>query len=214
MTTYTWPSTVVPNDMTVEFVSNAATFVSPFSGVPRSVARDAAVLKVTMQFRFLRSQSQSLGAAADTNTRSTLMGFLAKLNGPEHRVTLPMFIANNLGNWSGTPLVAGASQTGQSLNIDSAGTGAVSPYAFTGDWFTVNNELKICTDTVNMTADNATLTFWPPLRSAPPDNDPIQHSSPTGIFMLVGDPVWTSVPGPNAVPFGNCTVNMIEDPYA
>ncbi len=213
MTTYTWPSTVVPNDMSVEFASNAARFVSPFTGTPRGIGRDAELLRVTMSFRFLRSASHSFGAAAVENARSTLMGFLAKVNGPEHRIELPMFARNNLGSWGGTPLVAGANQTGKILNVDSSGAGTSSAYAFAGDWFTVNGELKMVTETANIVADAATLKIWPPLRTSPANNAAIDHTTPTGIFMLEGDQVWLNQPGPSAFPLADTTVTLIEDPY-
>ncbi len=213
MTTYAWPSTVVPNDMSVEFVSNAARFISPFTGTPRGIGRDAELIRVTMSFRFLRSESQTAGAAAAANSRSTLMGFLAKLNGPEHRIDLPMFARNNLGAWSGTPLVNGANQKGKQLVIDASGEGNVTAYAFAGDWFTVNGELKIVTETANMSSDDATLKIWPPLRSSPADNAAIDNSTPSGIFMLEKDPVWLNQPGPNAKPFAATSVQLIEDPY-
>jgi len=213
MTIYAWPSTVVPNDMSVEFSSNAARNFSPFTGTPRGIGRDAELLRVSMSFRFLRSASQSLGAAADENTRSTLMGFLAKVSGPEHRIQLPMFARNNLGSWGGTPLVAGANQTGKLLNIDASGQGTSSAYAFAGDWFTVNGELKIVTDTASITSDAATLSIWPPLRSSPDDNAAIDHTTPTGIFMLERDPVFLNAPGPSAFPFADTSLLLIEDPY-
>ena len=214
MTTYAWPSTVTPNDMSIQFASNAARYVSPFSGVTKAIARDAALLQVTMQFRFLRSVSQTSGVATDENARSTLMGFLAKLNGPEHQFTLPMFIAQNLGAWGGSPLVNGAGQTGSSLIIDAVGEGSVTAYAFAGDWFEVNGELKICTATAHMNSDDATLEFWPPLREAPANNAVIDNASPTGVFILMEDPAWAYVPGPAGKQLGSVTVTAIEYVYA
>lgn len=215
MTTYAWPTTLTPNDMVVDFVSNAAIYNAPFSGVPRGQSRDAELIRVAMTFKFLRAESQTDGEQTALNTRSTLMGFLAKLNGPEHRVTLPMFAANNLGSWTGTPLVNGSNQVGKQLNIDSSGTGAVTAYAFSGDWFTVNGELKMVTETADMnSSDEASLKIWPPLRTSPSDNAAITHASPTGTFMLESDPQWRLEPGPNGKPFGTVTVSLIEDAYA
>ena len=213
MTNYAWPSTVIPNDITVEFVSNANRFVAPQTGIPSGQSRDAEVIRMSMAFKFLQGVSQTSGVATSTNARSTLMGYLAKLAGPEHRAVIPMFGLNNLGAWSGTPLVDGANQTGRQLSIDASGEGSVTAYGYAGDWFSVNGELKILTSNADLSLDNVTLDIWPPLRRSPDDNAAINTTAPTGIFMLEADPVWRFVPGPNGKPMGSLTVSFIEDPY-
>jgi hypothetical protein len=82
---------------------------------------------------------------------------------------MPVFGHTNRGDGGGTPLVAGASQTGASLNTD--GWPATTTVLKAGDYFSVNGELKMVTaDCVSDASGNATVEFAPILRSAPADN--------------------------------------------
>lgn len=91
------------------------------------------------------------------------------------------------GTPTGSPLVAGASQIGKSLNTDAWGlndTGVLLP----GDFFEVNGELKQIDAQIDSDgAGLATLTYHPELRVSPPNNDPIITTRPTGTFRLVSD---------------------------
>lgn len=206
MATYAFPD-VTPNTMEVQLVSNTAIFKSPLSSAIQTLDRGGEHIMVTMTFRGLRSWSN---INADTSARSLLTGFIAKLNGRQHRFTMKMFCNSKLGQWANTVLVAGANQLGTTLDVDAAGAGSFTPFAHQGDWFSVNGELKICTATVAMTSDAATLEFSPRLRTAPPDNDPVTHTDPTGTFMLLDDPVWTNYPG-QSTNLSDLTIRAIED---
>jgi hypothetical protein len=82
---------------------------------------------------------------------------------------MPVFGHTNRGDGGGTPLVAGASQTGASLNTD--GWPATTTVLRAGDFFSVNGELKmVIADCVSDASGNATVEFAPILRSAPADN--------------------------------------------
>ena len=212
MTTFTWPPTVIPNSSTIDFVANSARFTGESSGVPRGSSRGAEILRMTLSFSNLQSVSQEDGVQTSTNARSTLMGFLLKLNGYEHRIRLPVFGLYNQGAWSGTPLVNGSGQAGKVLAIDAAGEGNVTDYAHAGDWIEVNGELKMVMANADLSSDETTIKIWPPLRTSPADNAAIDHTTPTGVFMLEGNPLWVNRPGPGAQPFGDITVTVIEDP--
>ena len=91
-----------------------------------------------------------------------------------------------LGTGSGTPLVNGASQTGGSLITDGWSVSQVVLKA--GDYFSVNDELKLVTaDVTSDGSGNATLSFAPNLRASPADNAPLTLNTPTCIMRLIDD---------------------------
>ena len=98
------------------------------------------------------------------------------------------------GTIAGTPLVNGASQTGNTLTIDGCTVGTT---LLAGDFFSVNSELKMVT--ADVTADGAgamSITFEPPLRSSPADNAALTTTRPTARFMLQEDvQAWSTRPG-------------------
>ncbi len=116
--------------------------------------------------------------------------FLAELKG--RRGTFHFgdaFAETPLGTVTGTPVVNGADQTGNSLIID--GLGAGSDFLSPGDFFQMGSGLtrrmyQLIGDQV--TADGggeATLFFWPELRDpSPPDNDVIITSTPQCLFRM------------------------------
>ena len=194
MTTYSFPA-VTPTSSTVELLSNTATFQSPITGTVQSVDRGGERWRITLQYMNLKN--------AD---RAVMQAFLARLNGQQHRFTLHNHDEPQRGVLSGTPLVAGASQTGVTLNID--GVGTVSDWIMAGDWFSVNGELKMAVLDANSSGGAATLTFVPRLREAPADNAAVTVSSGTGTFILDGNSVsWSNRPGG----FSDLSFSAIED---
>jgi len=100
----------------------------------------------------------------------------------------------NLGAWTGTPLVKGASQTGNTLLIDGC-TASVTNWARAGDYFSVNGELKRCTAAKNSDGSGeVTLAFEPPLRASPADNAALTFNPATCTMILTSDQVaeWNS----------------------
>lgn len=196
MTTYAFPS-VVPSATTVELRSNTEKFVSPITGAVQTLDRGGERWVITLQFRNLSGDN-----------RATMQAFLAKLNGQQHRFNLKNHAENQRGNFGGTPLVAGASQTGTTLNIDGCSL-TITNWIREGDWFSVNNELKMAVADANSDgAGLATLTFIPRLRSSPPNNDPITTSAGTGVFLLMDSTVsWSNRPGG----FSDLSFSALED---
>jgi hypothetical protein len=100
----------------------------------------------------------------------------------------------NLGAWSGTPLVKGAGQTGNSLVIDGCSTN-ITGWGKAGDYFTVNSKLKRLTSDCNTNASGeTTLQFEPPIYTAPADNSPLIFNPATANMILTSDTIseWTS----------------------
>lgn len=117
--------------------------------------------------------------------RDALEALLTRLNGPEHRLRLPMFGQANRGTWSGTPLVNGGSQAGYELDIDGAGA-SVTNYARAGDLFTFDNCVRMVTADANSDGSGqVALPIWPPIRTSPADNTAIDHSDVDGVYILV-----------------------------
>jgi hypothetical protein len=118
------------------------------------------------------------------------LGFLASLNGragtflmgldPKH--TTP------LGTATGTPLVKGASQTGNVLTTD-GWTTSVTGILKAGDFIQLGTG-STSTLHMNVTDANsdgigeAVLDLWPAIRTAPADNAAITISSPRGLWRL------------------------------
>jgi len=117
------------------------------------------------------------------------VGFQLSLNGGENT-----FLLNDpnstspRGQGGGTPLVNGASQTGNSLNVNGA-TASQTNWLRTGDWFQLGSGAtsrlhKVIQNVDTNASGEATVYFWPDLRSSPADSDPITLSSPKGVFRL------------------------------
>lgn len=119
--------------------------------------------------------------------------FLAQLRGPGGR-----FYAGDPDNMTprgeagGSPLVAGADQTGSTLNIDGCTTTQTN-WLRIGDYFAIDmpsghRELKMITADIDTdTSGDATLQFSPPLRESPANNAPIIVTNPTTIMQVVDD---------------------------
>jgi hypothetical protein len=116
--------------------------------------------------------------------------FLIKLKGPHGT-----FLAGDTsakvprGVATGTPLVKGASQTGETLITDgwTAGTTGI---LLAGDYIQLGNYLhKVLVDATSDGSGNATRDIWPPLRSSPGDNASIVTSNTVGVFRLTSTTV-------------------------
>lgn len=111
--------------------------------------------------------------------------FLLKLNGPYGTFLMgdpagktPRGIA------SGTPLVKGANQIGQSLETD-GWSASVTGILKAGDYIQIGNRLyKNLNDVNSDGSGNATLDIYPRLREIPADNAPITTTNTKGTFRL------------------------------
>lgn len=86
---------------------------------------------------------------------------------------------------TGTPLVNGAGQTGQSLVTD-GWSNSVTNILRRGDHVAIENSLYEITADVNSNGSGqATLSVWPALRGPHADNAAIDVTAPQGIFRLL-----------------------------
>lgn len=106
-----------------------------------------------------------------------------------------------VGIGTGTPLVKGAGQTGNSLIIDGL-TPSVTGILKAGDWVQVgtgtSSRLHMQTADVNSNgAGEATLTLEPALRYSPADNSAVSFHNTVGLFRMQSNTFeWRVLPGP------------------
>ena len=89
---------------------------------------------------------------------------------------------------AGTPVVNGASQTGNSLSIDGAPASATG-YLKAGDYIQLGTGTsarlyKVLEDADSNASGEVDLTIWPDLRSSPDDGASVVVSSAKGAFRL------------------------------
>ncbi len=172
MATQTFPSVGI-RDSSWEIISNQRVFVSPFTQARQTSQRGGTRWRVTLNTVPLNK--------AD---RASMQAFISRVTARAEPFTLTPDAYTQRGAGGGTPLVAGGSQTGYTLNIDGA-TAGVTGWLKAGDYFEVEGELKQITEDIDTSGTGtATLVFAPELRDAPADNAAITLSSPTGIFRL------------------------------
>lgn len=118
--------------------------------------------------------------------------FFLKLNGLQGTFLFgdPAAV-NPRGSVLGTPLVNGASQTGQEL-ITNGWTGGSNGVLLEGDYIQLETGLnarlyKILNDVDSDGGGNATIDIWPQLRQSPPENEPLVTTNPRGIFRLASN---------------------------
>lgn len=94
---------------------------------------------------------------------------------------------------AGTPLVKGASQTGNELIIDGLPTSETG-YLLAGDYIQLGSGsgarlYKVLEDVNTNASGEATLNLWPDLRSSPSDNAAVAVSNAKGVFRLAQNDV-------------------------
>lgn len=92
---------------------------------------------------------------------------------------------------TGTPLVNGASQTGENLNIDGC-TANVTGWLKAGDYIQLGSAgtatlHKVLADVDTNGSGQATLSLWPHIRSAPADNATVVVSDTVGRWRLASN---------------------------
>ena len=114
--------------------------------------------------------------------------FLLKLNGQYGTFLLGDIAAKTpRGIATGTPLVKGASQTGQELITD-GWTNSTTGILKAGDYIQIGQRLyKNLSDVNSNGSGEATLDIWPRLRESPADNASIIVSSTVGLFRLLAN---------------------------
>lgn len=95
------------------------------------------------------------------------------------------------GTWAGTPVVAGAGQTGLELTIDGLSDGATIK---AGDYFQLGSGAssrlyKVLADVTADSSGEVTLDIWPRLRESPANDAEITVNNPVGVFRLASNAV-------------------------
>lgn len=139
----------------------------------------------------------TLPAMSKTNA-ALWIAFFMKLKGRVNTITAsdPDWQTNTgeMVNSLGSPLVNGASQTGNSLIIDGASIN-ITNWGKAGDYFNVNSKLYRLTAACSTNGTGqTTLVFEPPIYVAPADNAVIGVHPATVEMMLLDDNVleWNS----------------------
>lgn len=208
----TFDLTVTPNQIAAALVANTGLFPSALNSSAQTIDRQGYRWKFTLSY-------ENLSAA----NRAAMLALIAQLRGQSNRVRLPVFDNPKRGVYGGTPLVDGASQTGNTLNLKGA-TATVTNWIRAGDYFSVivngEPELKMSTADANSNGSGQIvgLTFEPKLRASPADSAVIYVddgvlSVPKGIFMQTGaEAGWTSNTYTNGFLSG-LTLELIEDVF-
>lgn len=203
MTVYFFPS-ITPSSSTFELVTNTRTFQSPLTNSVQTTSRKGSLWKISMQFNNLSG-----------NDRAIMQGFLAKLNGQQHRMYLYDHSAVKRGvapsNPADTLVVSSAGQTGSTLNASGA-TASQTGYLRAGDYIAFNNELHMVTDDCNSTGSNTVaIPISPPIRKPTVNSQVIDYLQPIlGVFMLAGSTSWDTQTGR----VSNFTIEAVEDVLA
>lgn len=200
--------TLCPTNAAISLQANTGLYPSPLTASAQTLDRGGFKWKIVYTFENLT-----------LDERGELMGLIAALRGQANRIRVRVFDNPARGAYGGTPLVAGAGQTGGTLNID--GVTSIANWIRAGDYFSVvvngEHELKMATADVTSAAGAATLTFEPRLRAAPADNAVIYvHpiNSPRGVFLLESPETgWASRPWIDRA-MSTFTLSMVEDLFA
>lgn len=189
-----------PQSVVWGFEANGTAHRSPGTGIVQTQSLPGGRWLTTITWRL----------APETEAR-VMEAWIAKLDGMANRALLwNMRRELARGALGGTPLVAGAGQTGMLLNIDGA-TPGVTNWLREGDMVGVGGYLYMSAADVNTDgAGAATLTLRPGLRAASADNAPFTFVRPTARFMLTSQrQLWTAGPGVGSIEF---TLDFEEDP--
>lgn len=166
-----WPDDVCPASLTWRPESNTKTFRSPFNGASQTVRFPGTRWICSLTFNNL----------TDDKSRR-IDALVAELDGEYGRVKIRDWGRNGRAP-AGSPVVSDADQTGMELNTKGWLPGKA--VLMTGDYITVNDELKIVTaDVTSSASGSAVISFAPMLRSSPAANAPIEVENPFGIFKL------------------------------
>ena len=140
--------------------------------------------------------------------------FKAQLRGGANRFFCgPWHAATPQGIAGGAPVVNGAGQTGNTLNVRGC-TSSQSPWLKVGDYFHFATpdgwqelHLVVGSDVASDGSGHATLTIEPPIRTSPADGAAIVTQSPQCIMRLVSDDMPVEFTPPLIAAF---TLNMVE----
>lgn len=149
------------------------------------------------QFQTYTGQWWSASVTLCTLNRASAaewQSFLAKLRGKQGTFMMgDPDAATPQGTPVGTPLVNGASQTGNTIITD-GWTASADDVLLAGDYIQIGNHMYMVLDDVSADGSgNATFDVWPRLRADVDNNDPITTSSCKTIWRLSSNAfVWAA----------------------
>lgn len=151
----------------------------------------------TQAFRWIGERwvfDVSIPPTNDRDTAEEFIAFALQLKGKYGTFLMgdPSFTTPR-GSWGGTPLVKGASQTGNQLVIDGA-PNSITDYAVAGDYIQVGTGsssrlYKVLENANSDSSGNVTLLVSPDIRNGTADNAAITTTSPRGLFRMDSDTV-------------------------
>jgi len=177
VTIITFPASINFTSFKPKLVRPSITMRSPFTGKRQALALPYALWSFEAQL-----------SKQDTTIAGKVRSFLAQLDGVANTFRFPVPGTSSLlsGYAGAAGLVNGGSQSGSSLVTD--GWSINTLVLREGDYFTVNDELKVCTaDATTNGTGQVTVSFKPALRTSPLDNAPFTIVSPT-CLMAMDDP--------------------------
>lgn len=173
MTTISMPARPGFTEVTFKLMANSQTFTSPLTRATKRQELDGSRWTMNGSLPAMNKYDGALWKAFFLS----LKGMVNTFNAFDPDCKVP------LGPAGGTPLVAGGSQTGITLNIDGCTPSVL--FLRAGDYFSVNSELKCMTADATPNGSGAvTLNFEPYLRASPADNTPIITAQPTCTMIL------------------------------
>lgn len=164
---------------TLKLMRHSIRLQSPFTGKRQVIAAPYFLWNFVGKYSLADNPSTFAGA---------LRAFLLQLQGMANsfRLPLPEYTGPSTGYIGAAGLVNGASQTGNSLITD--GWTASAAIFKVGDYFNINDELKVIT--ANATANGSgqvTLAFEPAIRTSPADNLVLGIANPTVLLASNSD---------------------------
>ena len=191
-----WPDSLEPAESEFWPQWHTKTFQSPFTRTAQVLEYPGCVWKAQLTFRNLdRSQQKAMEI------------FLLQLRGAANRVRIGDHAFDEpAGPGAGNPVVDMNNQTGSVLRI--VGCEPEQLFLITGDYFTVNDELKrLIADARSDLDGRADLYFEPPLRHAPDSGTAVVVHNTYCLMRLDDDEQLRSRRQPM---FGNLTLNFTE----
>jgi hypothetical protein len=193
-------------------ISYPLAFPTSFGFSTFTIGLDHAISVSESEFTFEQQVQEHDGTAWEISGSLELLNreqaeeynaFLAALSGRKGTFTVtPAGSGTARGVATGTPLVKGAGQTGQSLDTDGWTTG-VTGILKVGDFFqlgsgsTATLHRVIIADVNSDGSGNATIEFAPKIVTAPADNAVITVSNPVGVFRMKDNLLSVEIRPPN-----------------
>jgi hypothetical protein len=176
MATITFPSSPKPSGMQWRLIMPAQNNVSGWTGQRQVIASNRGWWEC--QF--------TLPPIVGTTAVKPWRAYIAQARGMANDFQVPVHPTAQSA-LSNTVLVRGAGQTGRSIVTD--GWPNSTTVLSAGDYVTIDDQLLQLTANVTSNGSGiATLTFEPPIRSAPSDNDPVEYKNPYALMYFIEEP--------------------------